>query len=83
MLTLPDDFRATLQAADIIDIFHPWTLVKRIPMARQAGQRWLGRVHRNYLLVRILHRQDAMPWWAKPIPITLMQNLASLIAATR
>lgn len=61
MLNLPDDFRSALQGADFADIFDLWQMVE--DTYGLLGQAWLGRADRYYLLVRILHRKDAIhPW---------------------
>lgn len=61
MLTLPDEFKATLQAAPFDTVADLWELVES--QYGMAGKAWLGRNDRYYLLVRLLHRLDAIhPW---------------------
>ena len=61
MLTLPDEFRATLQAAPIEAVADLWELVET--RYGIEGKAWLGRHDRYYLLTRLLHRLDAIhPW---------------------
>jgi len=53
--------RAQLQQASFADITHAWEIIESI--YGRAGQAWLGRNDRFYLLVMLLHRLDAMhPW---------------------
>lgn len=61
MLTLPDDVRDALQAARFEDVADLWELIEA--QYGIAGQAWLGRNDRYYLLTRLLHRLDAVhPW---------------------
>lgn len=61
MLDLPDDFARTLQAAPFDAVFDLWELVEA--QYGIEGQAWLGRNDRYYMLVRLLHRPDAIhPW---------------------
>lgn len=61
MLKLPDDLSATLHAAPFDAIFDLWLMVEEA--YGLAGQAWLGRHDRYYMLVRLLHRADAIhPW---------------------
>jgi phage terminase large subunit-like protein len=61
MLTLPDDFRAAIQSAPLEAVADLWELVET--QYGVEGQAWLGRNDRYYLLVRLLHRLDAIhPW---------------------
>ncbi|MGZ8317485.1 MAG: hypothetical protein ACXWVD_00140 [Telluria sp.] len=61
MLVLPDDVRAGLHAAPFEAIPDLWEIIER--RYGLAGQAWLGRNDRYYLLTRLLHRKDAVhPW---------------------
>jgi phage terminase large subunit-like protein len=60
-LTLPDEFKATLQAAPFDTVADLWELVET--RYGIEGKAWLGRADRFYLLTRLLHRLDAIhPW---------------------
>ena len=53
--------RAQLQQASFADITHVWEILEAA--YGRAGQAWLGRNDRMYLLVMLLHRLDALhPW---------------------
>jgi phage terminase large subunit-like protein len=61
MLTLPDEFRAALHSAPLAAVPDLWELVES--QYGIEGKAWLGRHDRFYLLVRLLHRLDAIhPW---------------------
>lgn len=61
MLLLPDEVRADLHAAPFEDIYDLWEIIERT--YGDEGKAWLGRNDRFYLLVRLLHRLDAVhPW---------------------
>ena len=61
LLKLPDDIRATLHAAAYEDVMDLWAMIEAT--YGRDGQAWLGRNDRYYLLVRLLHRTDALhPW---------------------
>lgn len=56
-----DAVRPVLQAAPLTRIGHMWQAIEA--EHGQAGRAWLGRNDRYYMLVRILHRLDAVhPW---------------------
>lgn len=61
LLKLPDDIRAALHAAAYEDVMDLWAMIEAT--YGRDGQAWLGRNDRYYLLVRLLHRADALhPW---------------------
>lgn len=61
ILVLPDDLRAELHAAPFDAVADLWELVEQ--QYSDDGRAWLGRNDRYYLLVRLLHRLDAIhPW---------------------
>jgi phage terminase large subunit-like protein len=61
MLTLPAEIRAALQAAPFSKVADLWQIIEH--QYGVAGKAWLGRNDRFYLLVRLLHRLDAVhPW---------------------
>lgn len=61
MLTLPNEIRVTLHAAPYVGVAELWELIEE--RYGVAGQAWLGRNDRFYLLTRLLHRLDALhPW---------------------
>lgn len=60
-LLLPDSVRADLHAAPFEAIADLWEIIERTYGVE--GKAWLGRNDRFYLLVRLLHRLDAIhPW---------------------
>lgn len=60
-LELPASFVADLQAASLREVVELWAEVEAV--FGDAGRAALGRADRYYLLVRLLHREDALhPW---------------------
>ena len=61
MLKLPKHIRGHLQTAPFDAICDLWEIIEK--QYGLAGKAWLGRNDRFYLLVRLLHRLDAIhPW---------------------
>lgn len=61
MLSLPEEFRTALHSAPLEAVPDLWELVES--QYGIEGKAWLGRHDRYYLLVRLLHRLDAIhPW---------------------
>jgi len=61
LLKLPDAIRGHLQAAAFSEIVDLWEIIQR--QYGTQGKAWLGRNDRFYLLVRLLHRKDAVHEW--------------------
>lgn len=61
MLKLPEHIRGHLQTAPFDAVCDLWEIIEK--QYGVAGKAWLGRNDRFYLLVRLLHRLDAIhPW---------------------
>lgn len=58
---LPETIKTALQAAPFDAVCDLWQIIE--DQYGVAGQAWLGRNDRFYLLTRLLHRLDAVhPW---------------------
>jgi hypothetical protein len=60
-ITLPLDVVESLRSASFIDVFDLWQWIET--KYDVQGKAALGRVDRYYLLVRLLHRKDAIHHW--------------------